>query len=379
MRSKSKKWLLAVAAVAVLGYLVYRFGASLGLSGFSGAKLWLAIKGTNRSWLVAAVVVIYGCYAVRSLRWEIFQKNLGQAKFWEIYPATLAGFASVFLLGRAGEPIRPVLLAKRAKLPLADIFGIWVLERLFDVASMAVIAAIALLVFKGAQHSGDAAVTIATAARTAGSMLAVGVGGAIAFLIYLRMHGTALLEARLQGWLASAGWRSKVAKIILGFITGIQTVKSAGDLVLAVLYSAIHWGMVLVVYYLVAQSFGGRLAQLSLGDNMLVLAFTLVGSAVQLPTVGGGSQAMAIFAYWKVFGVEKEAATAIAVLLWLVTFAGCCIAGIPLLIREGVSLGNLRELAEQEKEELEEIAAHGSAGPNAERGVERGGKGEKPE
>src|ERR1700751_5996680 len=153
MRCKSKKWLLAVAALAVLGYLVYRSSGSLGLSGFSAAKLWLAIKGTDPLWLGAAIVVIYGCYAVRSLRWEVFQKNLGHAKFWEIYPSTLAGFASVFLLGRAGEPIRPVLLAKRARLPLADIFGIWVLERLFDVASMAGIAPIALLVFKGVEQS----------------------------------------------------------------------------------------------------------------------------------------------------------------------------------------------------------------------------------
>jgi uncharacterized protein (TIRG00374 family) len=371
MNSRSKKWLLVTAAVLALGYLVYRSGGSLGLAGFSGAKLWRAIKGTNPFWLIAAMLVIYGCYAVRSLRWEVFQKNLGHAKFWEIYPSTLAGFAAVFLLGRAGEPIRPLLLAKRAKLPLADIFGIWVLERLFDVASMAVIAAIALLVFNQAQHSGDAAVTIAKAARTAGSVLALGVGGAIAFLIYLRVQGTEMLDARLQGWLASAGWRNKVAKIVLGFITGIQTVKSALDLVLAVLYSAIHWGMVLVVYYLVAQSFGGRLAELNFGDCMLVLAFTLVGSAVQLPAVGGGSQALAIFAYTKVFGVESSTAVAAAIVLWLVTFAGCGIAGIPLLIREGVSLGNLRELAEQEKEELEEIAAHGSA--------VNSGKGEKPE
>ena len=375
MTSRSKKWLLVAAALAVLGYLLYRSSGSLGLAGFSGAKLWLAIRGTHPFWLGAAMLVIYGCYAVRSLRWEVFQKNLGHAKFWEIYPSTLAGFSAVFLLGRAGEPIRPLLLAKRAKLPLADIFGIWVLERLFDVASMAVIAAIALLVFNGAQHSGDAAVTIAKAARTAGSVLAIGVGGAIAFLIYLRVHGTALLEARLQGWLVSAGWRSKVAKIILGFITGIQTVKSAGDLVLAVLYSATHWGMVLVVYYLVAQSFGGRLAELNFGDCMLVLAFTLVGSAVQLPAVGGGSQALAIFAYTKVFGVESSMAVAAAIVLWLVTFAGCSVAGIPLLIREGVSLGKLRELAKHEKQELDDIAAHGSAGPS----VERGGKGEKPE
>jgi hypothetical protein len=46
-----------------------------------------------------------------------------------------------------------------------------------------------------------------------------------------------------------------------------------------------------------------------------------------------------------------------------------------LLVREGVSLGQLRELAEQEKEELDEIAAHRSAGPS----IEQGGKGEYPE
>jgi uncharacterized protein (TIRG00374 family) len=371
MNSKWKKWLLIAAALAVLGYLVYRSSGSLGLAGFSGAKLWAAIKGTNLLWLGSSLVLIHGCYALRSLRWKVFQRNLGRARFWEIYPTTLAGFAAVFLLGRAGEPIRPVLLARDAKLPVADIFGIWVLERLFDIASMVVIAACALLVFKGAAHSGDAASTIASAARSAGTVLAIAVVGAIAFLVYLRLHGTALLETRLQGWLTTSGWRSKIAKIVLGFIRGIQTVRSASDLFGAVLYSAFHWGLVLVVYYCVSQSFGGHLAELSLGDCMLLLAFTLVGSAVQLPAVGGGSQALAIFAYTKVFGVENETAVAAAIVLWLVTFAGCCVTGIPLLVREGVSLGNLREMAEQEKEELEEIAARGTQ--------VNSGRGESPE
>jgi uncharacterized protein (TIRG00374 family) len=367
MKSKWGKWLLLAAVVAVVGVLLYRSSGSLGFAGFSGAKLWAAIRGANPFWLGAGLVLIYGCYALRSLRWEVFQRNLGRAKFWEIYPTTLAGFSAVFLLGRAGEPIRPVLLARRAKLPVADIFGIWVLERLFDVASMAVIAAVALLLYQGSEHSGDAANTIATAARTAGTLLAAGVGGAIAFLVYLRLHGTALVEKKLEGWRAAGGWRGSAARIVLGFVRGIQTVRSWKDLASSVVLSAAHWMLVLVVYYCVSQSFGGRLAQLTWSDCMLLLAFTLVGSAVQLPAVGGGSQALAIFAYTKVFGVENEAAVAAAIVLWLVTFAGCAIAGVPLLIREGVSLGELKEMAEHEKEELEEVAAHGSVG-----------KGEKP-
>jgi uncharacterized protein (TIRG00374 family) len=357
MNSRQKKGLLVAAVVAGLGYLVYRLSGSLGLAGFSGTKLWAAIRGADPLWLGAAIVLIYGCYALRSLRWQVFQRNLGRAKFWEIYPATLAGFAAVFLLGRAGEPIRPYLLARRAKHPVADIFGIWVLERLFDIASMAVIAAVALLVFKGS-HSGDAANTVATASRTAGTVLAVGVGGATAFLVYLRVHGTAFLEARLEGWKANSGWRASVAKIVLGFISGIQSVRSFGDLLSSVIYSGAHWAVVLIVYYFVAQSFGGRLAALTMGDCTLLLAFTLVGSAVQLPAVGGGSQALAIFTFTKVFGIDAETAVAAAIVLWLVTFAGCGIAGIPLLVREGISLGQLREIAEHEKEELKEAAEH---------------------
>jgi len=41
-------------------------------------------------------------------------------------------------------------------------------------------------------------------------------------------------------------------------------------------------------------------------------------------------------------------AAAAAVVTWLVTFAGSCLAGLPLLIREGLSMGDLRRLARAE-------------------------------
>src|SRR5262249_25723686 len=105
MTSRSKKWILISILVLLAGYLVYRSCGSLGLSGFSAGKLWAAIRGANPLWLAAGMIIIYSCYALRSLRWRIFQRNLGRAEFWEIYASTLAGFSAVFLLGRAGEPI----------------------------------------------------------------------------------------------------------------------------------------------------------------------------------------------------------------------------------------------------------------------------------
>jgi uncharacterized protein (TIRG00374 family) len=153
-----------------------------------------------------------------------------------------------------------------------------------------------------------------------------------------------VLARRMEGWQVQDGWRAKVGGILLGFVRGVQTIKTAGDLVAAIFYSALHWLLVVLVYYLITQSFGGKLATLTFADAMMVLVFTMVGSAVQLPGVGGGAQALSIIAFTKLYGVEQEPAVAAAMVLWLVTFASCTLVGVPLLFREGWSLGDLRRM-----------------------------------
>lgn len=361
MRTSSRKLLVVLIVLLALGYAIYRSSGMMHLGDFSGAKLWFAIRNANPGLLILSLVAIYACYALRSLRWKLFQRNLGPSRFMPIYTMTLAGFAAVFLLGRAGEPVRPLLLARKEKLPIADLFGIYALERLFDLASAAVIAAIGLLLFQSHGHVGDTAGKLETAAKTTGSILFAGVVGATVFLLYLRLHGSALLERRLQGWVAAHGWRAKIAGIILGFARGVQAIQSWSDLALSVLYSAVHWFLVLLVYLWGSHSFGGSLAAISLGDAMLVMSFTLVGSAVQLPGVGGGSQVAAFLAYTAIFGVEKEAAAAASIVLWLITFAAVSLAGVPLLIHEGLSLGKLKEMAEHEKEAASPVKQGDSA------------------
>jgi uncharacterized protein (TIRG00374 family) len=352
MRSSSRKLHIALVVLIVLALVIYFSRGFIHLQDFSGEKLLHAVRGANPYLLILSIVAIYFCYALRALRWKVFQGNLGPSRFWPIYSMTLAGFSAVFLLGRAGEPVRPVLLARKEKLPVADMFGIYVLERIFDLASMAVIAAIGLLLFKSHARVGEQASTLQAAAKTTGTVFSAGVLGAITFLVYLRLHGTALLERSLQGWHATHGWRAVVARILLGLARGVQAIRSGGELALALFYSAAHWFLVLLVYLWVSHAFGSSLGKINLGDAMLVLAFTLAGSAVQLPGVGGGAQVATFLAYTAVLGVEKETAAAAAIVLWLISFAACSLAGVPLLLREGFSPGKLREIARQEKEEL---------------------------
>ena len=350
MQTSSRKFLIILAGLVLAGFVVYQSTGFIHKANFSGQKLLRAVAGANLYLLLLPVVVIYGCYAIRALRWQLFQGNLGTSRFWVIYKMTLAGFAATFMLGRAGEPVRPVLLSRKEKLPYADMFGIYALERLFDFASTAVISALALVLFNAHAGNEETGAALSTAARTAGTLLFAGVSAAALFLVYLRLHGTAVLERRLQGWREAPGWRRSLAGKLLGFVRGVQAIRNLGDLLLAIFYSAVHWFLVLLVYFWATRSFGGTLGTLSLGDVMLVMAFSLVGSVVQLPAVGGGAQLASVLVYTKIFAVETEPATAAAIVLWLIGFAACCLAGVPLLIQEGMSLGELRGLAEHEKE-----------------------------
>lgn len=357
MQTSSRKLLIILAGLVLAGFVVYQSTGFLHKANFSGEKLLHAVAGANLYLLLLPVFVIYACYAIRALRWQVFQGNLGSSRFWVIYKMTLAGFAAMFILGRPGEPVRPLLLARKEKLPIADMFGIYALERLFDTGSTAVIAALALF-FVRSQGGGETTSALGAAAKTAGTLLFAGVTAAVVFLVYLRLHGTALLERRMGGWRTMPGWRGPVARILFGVVRGAQAIRDGKELLQAIFYSGLHWFLVLLVYYWGTHSFGNaspRMAELTLGEVMLVMAFSLVGSVVQLPAVGGGAQLASVLVYTKMFGVETEPATAAAVVLWLIGFAACCLAGVPFLIQEGLSLGKLREFA-HEKEATGEAA-----------------------
>jgi glycosyltransferase 2 family protein len=355
MGANSRKWAFAALGVLVLAFLFYHFRGSMNLSRFSLHKLWQAISGANYLYLFLAVATIYACYAIRAWRWQKFQTHVGSARFWNIYGMNLAGFAALFILGRVAEPVRPLLISRKDKIPLADTFGIYALERILDAACTAALAAIGLLVFESSGHMAaeGSSVAFEKAARTAGTLFSLGAIAAVSGLVYLRLHGSAMLEKRMQRWLAAHGWRAGVARILLGFSRGVQTIRTWGDLLAAVVLSGLHWGLVVVSYYLVMQSFGGELGELKFADAMLVLVFTMVGSAVQLPGVGGGAQALSIFAFTRLYGVEQEPAVAAALVLWLVTFASCTLAGVPILLREGWSFGELRQMRAHEDEQID--------------------------
>ena len=365
MLRKARKYILLALAVLALGYFLYKFRNAITIEGFSWSMVFQSLRQARLSLFVLAIATNYVCFAIRSFRWMRFSRTLGKLKFWNVYSATLMGFSGTFILGRAGEPVRPVLIARKDSVSIPGMFGVYVLERVFDMAATAVLAGSALLLFNSAGLAGGGSDLLMHLARSAGVLLLIGLVGIIAFLVYFRYHGAEWLSRRLQREKWHVGWRKKIVALLEGFSDGLQGIRTWADLGALLGYSTAHWVLVIFMYTFTMHAFGGDLARIPLSGATLVLAFTMIGSAVQFPGVGGGAQVASFLVLTQMFGIAKEPAATAAIVLWLVSFAVCCIAGLPLLLKEGWSVGELQRIAVEE-EKVGEDALIEEAEHNAE-------------
>jgi len=360
MPSQPRKYLTFLIAALILGFIFYEFIRSGALKNFDWRMVIESVRHANVPLLILAIVTIYVCYAVRTLRWMQFSRTLGSTHFANVYNATLMGFTCLFLLGRPGEPIRPVLIAKKDSLPVAGMFGVYFLERIADIAATVVLAGAALALFRGRGLVNESNAHLLSFANKVGHVLLYGLIVVIAILVVFRFWGARLLTRFLRNPRWRKGWREKIVVLVEGFSEGLAGIRTWNDLFLLIVYTAFHWILVTFVYLWTAHAFGGKLAAVDYAEALLVLAFAMVGSVAQLPGVGGGAQASTILVLTLIFGVEHEPAIAFSMVVWLIAFASCCIVGVPLMLSEGWSMADLRRMVE-EQERASEAALEAEA------------------
>jgi multisubunit Na+/H+ antiporter MnhB subunit len=239
-------------------------------------------------------------------------------------------------------------------------FGIWLLERLFDVGAAAALAALSLLLPSRLLLNRADTPSWEGKLRVAASLVVVGLVVAFAAIAYLRVRGAELVDKYMASWRMQSGWRLRIAKQFSGFGEGLQGIRTFSDFAAASFYSAAHWARVVVIYDLIVRSFGGRFAEFDTRGAMMLVVVTLFGSVFQLPGVGGGTQILSFVGLTQIFGLEREPAAAAAILMWIINGVVVCLPGVPLLIREGWSMASLRRLAQAE-EEAEKVGAHVSS------------------
>lgn len=328
-----------VILAGLAAYAVWRWRAS----GFAWRDVVAALAHVNWSWLAAGMALVLATYVGRALRWEIMIRPIRtDASLWRIFTATAIGFTAVVLFGRAGEAVRPYLIAKKENVTFSSQIAAWVLERILDLMMILLIFGIALTQVSSSaiQPGPRARVALEAGGYTAGITGAL----SLALLIALRQfHGRA--RERLLEWLSFLPERIllRVRKVVTSFEAGMQSTRSGWFTLLLVIYTVIEWVMIAAAFFCVCRAFPAT-ARLGLADVVILLGFVAFGSAVQIPGVGGGMQIATVLVLTEFFGVGLGAATAIALVLWIVSFVLIVPLGLGLAFHEGIHWRNLRHL-----------------------------------
>lgn len=334
MRQTLKFTVLVLLTCALLWW--FARGVEWGQVGaeLSRANLWLIACG---------VVAVCGTYFLRALRWRALLAPLAEASLKSLVAATTVGFGAVFLVGRAGEVVRPAFLplAEPRVKPAASFVTIGV-ERIYDIVAVVVLFAVNLIWFRapGADPAAYAQV------RRAGMlMLAAAVVG-VASLVWFRGRVPGLID-----WLGRKFERGprlvrragKFLTHVLEQLAGaLGILTDARELAVTAGLTALLWGLIALANFCVVRAFH---LEFGPAETIFVLGWALVGSLV--PTPGGAAGAFhAMTKNGLTFlGVADAKATAVSIILHLVVFGPAVFLGLYFFLRSDVKLANLRRSA----------------------------------
>jgi uncharacterized protein (TIRG00374 family) len=328
-----------IAAAAAGAFVLHRWRTS----GFSWRAFAESLRNVDWNWLALALVLILATYVGRALRWEVMLRPLAKnASFLGVLSATCIGFTAVVLFGRAGEPVRPYLIARQEGVSFSSQVAAWVVERILDVLMILVIFGIALTQVSHStiQSSPSIAVTLQAGGAAAGiTGLAC-----LALLVGLRQfHGN--VQKRLLEALSflPAPMLGRVQTFFAAFGEGMQSTRSLSFTFLLVGYTIIEWMVIVACFYCIFRAFPDT-AGLGFTDIVIVLGFVSFGSVLQIPGVGGGMQIVTILVLTEFYGVALEAASGVALMLWLISFVAIVPVGLGLAFHEGIKWRSLKHI-----------------------------------
>ena len=322
--------------------LLWWFGRNL-----DWAEVGHAVRDADPYLLVVAVLVISSVYFFRALRWGTLLKPLSAARFPDLFAATTIGFSAVFLIGRAGEVVRPVALSMRDPRvrPSASLVTI-VVERICDMSAVALMFAINLIWFK----PPPALEVYYDRVRTAGIVLFVATVLGIAFLIWFRMQSAFVLGLFERVFARLRFLPQRLVKLALGILEqlaqALRVLVNLTELFETIGWTALLWFAIASANLLVMRAF-----HLPVGfpETIFVLGWALVGSLVPTPGGAAGAFHAATAAGLLFLGVKKDTAAALSIVMHLVDFGPAILFGIFYVIRGDLSFSKLRTMISPEQ------------------------------
>jgi uncharacterized protein (TIRG00374 family) len=335
-----RHWLTFLAGALVLGLLL---GYSVRRNPQWREFQWTAFLATflqiEPGWAAAGLLAVYATYVVRALRWKALMRYMErEPNLWNLFSATVIGFAAIGVFGRAGEMVRPYLVSRKENVPLSGQVAVWLVERCFDTLILLVTAAFALSRFQAAALRDSPAFT--GVLHMAGNLVAFSTLALVVLMIALRS-----LSELINNWIIRRLPRRLhgVERHLRAFEEGTRGLHNPRTLSACILYSLLEWLLIAICYAAVFNSFSAGL-RLTPSQTLVFMACVMLGSVVNIPGVGGGLQVASVLVLTELFGVRPEPAAGISLLIWFLTFLAVVPPAVLLMLYEGLSWSKLRRL-----------------------------------
>ena len=324
--------LVVVLAIALFGWF---------LRGVNLAEVGREIQRARVDFVALSFVFLAITYVARVVRWRYLLDPLGPTRFSTAFRATIIGFAAIGLLpARAGDVLRPYLLAKREGLNPASTFATVVMERVIDLVTVLALLALYVLVLGGRETLPP---QLLGPVETSAAIAAVGAVGLLAMAWTLATHPERVGRFVLRSERVLPG---KVAHRLSGlartFSQGFAVAREARALALATLWSFPVWLGIAGQAWLIARAFG---IEMPFAGAFLLQSLLVVGVAMPTPGGIGGYHAMFRLGVTTFFGAADDAAVGAALLAHALSFIPVVVLGLVFMLQDGLSVTGLQRLA----------------------------------
>ena len=300
-----------------------------------GAALRRAFTSADLTLVGLAVLTTLQTYVIRAWRWQTMLRPLGQVHFGPAFRATVIGFFP--FPARAGEVLRPYLLARQEGLSFSATFATIVLERALDLTAVLLLFA-AAMPFLG--------VDVGPETRAAGGAAALFAVLGLAALFVFAGH-----PERLGQWadgvtrMLPERAAAAIGAFARKFGEGLAVMRNPQALIVLLAWSLALWVSICIGIWLVSHAFG---LTVPFVGTFLVVMYLVVGVAAPTPGGAGGFHYMYKWAVMQYFGANADVAAASAILLHLVSFGPVVVLGLLFMWQDGVTLSGVRGIRDKE-------------------------------
>ena len=302
------------------------------------SNVWSAVKAARSDYLLLSLLLTVVTFVIRAERWQYLLGPLGPTRFGVVLRTTVIGFAaSAVLPARAGEVIRPYLLARREGLSVTAAFATIIVERILDLAAVLLLLAAFLIWFDPGLEARDS--VLFQAIRYGGLVMAPVAIGALVVMFFMAGH-----PERLHAWLLKAEailparLAALIARLARSSAEGFAVVRRPERLVAALAWSLVLWIVIGTGLWAVSVAFG---VAMPFTGAWLMLAPLVVGVAVPTPGgVGGFHEAYRLGAT-AFFGADNDVAVGAAIVLHAISVGPVIVAGLLFTVQDGLKLGGM--------------------------------------